>query len=415
MIAVVAVLAVQLASAGSLAEDALPPDVVRALEHTAESLDPLIIEGTQERRTHLPDEEFFRIFWEGGRRVEGDRTFLALTPWRFKYSNGKHYIYDRQRLPVLEFVIKPSPNVTIEELQRLPQRSKGTADREVELAFDGEKLYWGSREAGGSAVTGPPNEVIDRPEHFSQKGREDDPMYNNLHFLRFAGLKVPYSARDFAQQAKIRPLVLHMLEHGWKLSRAERKSENNANVLAVTLVGDSGMYVFDLDPSKGYAIVRSEERTKDAECVADLDGFQEFPGKKDVWLPRHCVAHYYRYYTKRAPEKSETFVDEIYTVTKYDSQPIPDRDFVLAYNTPGTVIGDATLPGAEKAKDGHVDYIVPADARDLDEVIKHASEGTPFTPRPRSHRLELAIILSNVLLLVVVVLLVRRYRRRRAA
>jgi len=390
--------------------DALSRDAVAALEHNARALDPIIIGWTRERATSLSEEDFFKIV-KGPRWAKGDTTFLALATGEFKYQDGNVYRYVREKVPLLDFAVKVDTRTSAPEKGKMPPlKCIGTREMEIEVAFDGDKIYHGSRQEGG---IGPPILIIARLGDLPLKGREDVPIFP-FPYLDFAGLKVPYSPRDYAQHVKMRSLIQHLLERGCRLSQSEWKTENGAGYLGLNLVDHNGSYLFELDPSRNYAVRRYEERTTAGErtCLADMSDFREVPGKKNVWLPERCVVHYYQWEGKPAIPLPEALLVESYTITKCESEPIPDRDFVVFYDTPGARIGDATLPNAEKAKGGEISYVVPADSRDLDEVIQHAIAGTSFTPSlSRPHRLAQIIILLNVGVILVITFFVRRHRR----
>ena len=169
-IAVLAAVAVaQLVSPANLAADTLPPKV-QAMERRVQSLDPVTIEGIREHRTRLPEEEFLRLLWQGARRAEGDRTFFAIMSWKFKHANGKFYSYTHGKVPVVEELVKRSPKMTPEQVRQIPLRCVRVGDNEFEFAFDGDKLYSGTRQVGGF---GPPEELIWRPERPPNKSEDD--------------------------------------------------------------------------------------------------------------------------------------------------------------------------------------------------------------------------------------------------
>jgi hypothetical protein len=64
--------------------------------------------------------------------------------------------------------------------------------------------------------------------------------------------------------------------------------------------------------------------------------------------------------------------------------PIPEERFSLNYTAPGTIIADGRLPGAYEEGRERIQYMIPADARRLDEVVETAMGVTPSKPERRT-------------------------------
>jgi hypothetical protein len=398
----------------AVAQSLLPPEIVKAIEHNGQAFDPITVEWTRERNGR-PSETAVCQMIMGSSWANGDLTFLAPARGQFKYQKGKVYTYCRESIAVIDYDDTAKPQDASAQKKRLI-KCTGTKEMETDVGFDGGKLYYGHRQESG---VDPPVLLIARPDNVPPlKGREDKPIYP-LPYLRFAGLRVPSSPRDYAQHFKARSLILDLLERGAYVTQSEPKSEGGARYLTISLVAKDATYLVDLDPSRNYALRRFEERTPAGKliCVADLSDFREVPGKKDFWLPHRCDVQYYQWEGRPATPTPEPFFVETYVITRCESQPIADRDFVVFYNVPGTNVGDATLPNAEKSFNGQIGYVVPADSQDLDKVVQAAIHGTPLSrtvshaPRSQPHRLAIIIILSNLLVICVIIVLLRRRRR----
>ena len=69
--------------------------------------------------------------------------------------------------------------------------------------------------------------------------------------------------------------------------------------------------------------------------------------------------------------------------TRLERTRVPPDKFTLKYDRPGNLISDARLPGAEKKKDGRVDYIVPADPVNVKEAVQAAQDPSGYVPPRR--------------------------------
>jgi hypothetical protein len=106
----------------------------------------------------------------------------------------------------------------------------------------------------------------------------------------------------------------------------------------------------------------------------------------------------------------DPFLTEQLYVTALDTKPVREHRFNLApdYNkTPGTRVGDESLPEASQSRHGQITYVIPEDASDLDDVIDEAirqsrsERGTSFLSRSS---VVLVAVISLAILLVIVIL-----------
>jgi len=406
-------IAAPLLSDAATANDTLPSDVVEALEANSRAFDAIVLEYRQERTRHLPADAFFRIV-KGPKWVHGDTTFLDPQQTEYHYQDGKVYIHYSFTVPKLDFAHEVDTHgMSIKEVEKLPLRCVGKMSGEIDIAFDGQKFYEGNRNDGGD---GPPTLLIETPEdeeNSALKGNEDRPR-SPVYFWYYAGFKIPFSLRDY-QRPRMRSLILDLLAGGSRLSSIDERFEEGRTHLGVTVLSKDRVYSFQLDRSLNYAVRRQEEQTLDGRTlhIATLSDFHEAPGRDTVWLPHRCTVEYCQWRKRPTNPTAEPFLTETYTVTKCESHPVAVKQFLAVYNVPGALIGDGTLPNAEKTEHGQINYTVPANPEDLDRVIERAIDSTPFTISDlATHRGVRLFVVFNVLLFVAVVFaLWRRWRR----
>jgi hypothetical protein len=221
------------------------------------------------------------------------------------------------------------------------------------------------------------------------------------------GLALPKYTSDLQSRRICRSAVLSVLEGDGRIASIEQVILDTRNVTRVQVIGDNGerrralerraaisdalqnpgmpdenrkvatesmkkveiqlqlpekrVYVFWLDPQLGYALVQQEERYEDGTLLTETrnSNFRQLPGRQ-VWVPWKSTRDYYT--TEEAPDRF--FKEPIYTrvrkVTEVSVQAVPDSQFVLNYDSPGTWVED---------RGAGISYTIPARPADLDRAI----------------------------------------------
>jgi hypothetical protein len=235
------------------------------------------------------------------------------------------------------------------------------------------------------------------------------------NYLREAGFKVS----EIPEEVGLAPrsLLLHLVDQGATVLRVAEEDVDGIDCLRIDVEGPNGLWLFDLDPSRRHAVRRREERTPGgkARCLATMSDFVELPGTDGVWLPRRCQVTYYQWSGKPDPPEDKPLFRETFTVSHLSWDAVPDDRFIVMYINPGASIADGTLPEAAKSPHGRIEYVVPANPEDLDKVIQHARDGTPFVPRDfQQRRWRFALFWALNLAVLTGVAAALWFRRRRA-
>jgi hypothetical protein len=139
--------------------------------------------------------------------------------------------------------------------------------------------------------------------------------------------------------------------------------------------------------------------------------------RDQLWLPKRVDVDCHTWFSIPDEISTGTLLHEAFSVERLDRAEIPLEQFRLKYTVRNTMIFDYTLPNPKHPDEG-VSYLVPANPADLDAVIQHAVEGTPYRPTESlhdstwSHR-RTAFVLVNVaaIIVLIVIFLIRRRAR----
>lgn len=277
----------------------------------------------------------------------------------------------------------------------------------AELAFDGRNFYEGTSEDRSKAQG---RDAILRilPYERSVETVPDGCMVI-LDYFEAAGFQVPNTARTIRQPAN--SLLLKLLDDGAAVTEIADHEEDPSTTVLVTLADSARIYRFSLDKSLGYAVREQQTLTRDGRLLMAVANSDFVPMKvSHIWLPKRSLIRWHSWYTT---PPGRAFKDPLFTeelrVAEIHQEPVDVGLFVLNYTTPGTVVGDGRLPGADTAANAVVDYRIPADVKDLNRVIDEAVRGRP---RTKLSTTRVILIVGNVVLAAVVMIAVAlRWRR----
>jgi hypothetical protein len=185
----------------------------------------------------------------------------------------------------------------------------------------------------------------------------------------------------------------------------------------IEIASHGRQYVFTLAPDMAYAVISREEYTPDRKLLvaAANSDFQQFR-PDGPWLPTQSTVRHRVWLTAPGEVSDTDLLTVSYTLTEMSPDEIPPESFDLRrkYTRPGTVISDATIPGADRRPQGRVEYPVPNDPVNLEKVIQMALEGREFV-EPKSSRYGTLLIIANIAVAAAIVLsLGWRYFRKNA-
>jgi hypothetical protein len=366
------------------------PDKIReALEANVKSLSPLTLTWERTRASDLPVARLLPTL----KRQPTELDFMTPVKTRFRWQGGQFLLlYTTSRPQVKEvggnWVLDPD---------------RPLAEMKQEISFDGEAIYNGNPNPDQPVIT------IDKIE------RTASIMANvamtRQDYLREAGYILPDFPPELRDKQPPRSALLGLIGGGAKVIRVGQEPIDGAPMATVELQSGDQQIRFYLDPAMNYAIRRREARLKSGE-LAQLSNCTEFTrlARSGLWLPKRIEVTWN--WRPEAPTLVKPrLLTETYKVSELSDDPIPESEFVLKYEKPGSLIADSRLGGAEKAPGGRISYQQPAEPSDLEDVI--ASASGKYTPRSRWSSLRL-VLLANGALLVVVALVVLRKRRRGA-
>jgi hypothetical protein len=167
-----------------------------------------------------------------------------------------------------------------------------------------------------------------------------------------------------------------------KCKYGNARLENQTCETATITVGDR-KHVFYLAPEYNHAVRRREDYDDQDRllAVAECQDFHEVAGFDGLWLPRQTSVSYFQFFRKpEVPHGSVVFQNH-YTLVSIEKKNTPVEGFKLNYDEPGTIVADDRLPSANDTQFGVINYEVPADPNELNEVIAKAITTASATPR----------------------------------
>jgi hypothetical protein len=360
--------------AGAQAE--IPPEVRKALERNAQAFAPIAL--TLEKQRALPEQSS-----DLGKRI-ADIWYDFLWPHTAQYLS-------QDGLCSVRF-----------------HSYRGKEKFWQEFCWDGKYAYRGAESLRPQALTIMPKEKLATDREFTIVTWYDDDDY-----LGMIGIAVPRFMKELPEG--IRSEVLHLLTGTGRLQETRKeRAAGGAEYFVVELRSDGKKHRFWLDPSLGHAVRRHEVWADSGELAVIMDN-SDFVKLTDpeLWLPRHCHAEWHTWPIAADKEFSrETAVVVDVQATRLERARVPPERFTLKYDKPGSHVADAGLAGSDKDPLGRIEYTVPADPANLDEVIRAAQQGSGYVPPGRRLFVWIIVIGSALGAAAIGIVLIRRGRKR---
>jgi hypothetical protein len=346
------------------------PDAVRVARETgAKSLSPLSLRWTRTRTSPYELKELLERLGPG----VGD-NFLEPYPVNgFNFQDGKVYSNYVQKTV--------QPDGKVKEI-------------EIETAWDGQ--FWSS---GNKAKRTDPRLMIETLDNL--RAKQPEMKLFPQDYFEEAGYYLFNKPATVTREPQC--LILYLVANGAKPTAVREEKLDGLAVLTVELAGKEQTYRFVLDPARGYAVLRREERATSGALAVQVENSDFVKlSDPDLWLPRKSDATWYTWsalpdrYT--APFSTTPLVTVHLVVDDLRREKVDADRFVLEYKTPGAVVSSARIPGAEKAKRGMIAYRVPADPTDLDAAIQAAREKQTFAPPSHRGLIYVGLAAAGVLL-----------------
>jgi hypothetical protein len=370
---------------GALSQEiTLPPEVQDALVWNARHLSPITMSWTQKSQpaSWSPEETTAKL------RLAGD-------PAAFFYKQSRQVIWQDGKMYCCK---------NYEE--------NGDLYR-YERSFDGKLLYNGSPDERLPSGVLQPTLLRRLVSRLAETQPEleclDTDYYDGI------GLRLPKRAREMQSQTKGTAEIPWLLETGGHLNKVEDVELNGQAMMRVEVVAENWQrrralnidlaerekllrsgnntetyirqelaairrmqelpetrtHVFYLDPRRHYAVQLREERNEDGALVLRTDNSDfQLLGGRGVWLPRKSVTEYYTW-----PSVAGVFdlpvLRRVIEVSGWSLDPVPERQFVLDYTIPGSLISDEVW--SEKP----FSYHVPIGLENLEQLVGELGEPLP--------------------------------------
>ena len=374
----------------------IPPEVRQALQDNVRALSPITVVWEERRGSELSVHAWLRKIKASPLGVD---SFLPKTI-TYCWQDGMSYS------SVFETKVNITDAVIVDDAEKMKIRVKPGVDldklprveEDREAACNLEDLFTGEGNHTRAARGALPSfdvDPIDDPKIHPPDGRVFSPTY-----FHEAGFVLPHTIAMQKVGAKSLPLAL--IDEGATVIKAEEVSLGGHVSFLIELEDKGRRKRFYLDPSRDFAVHRREELTPAGQplVIAQMRDFVRFRNP-DIWLPKRCDVNYYTWRTNPEMITEKRLTYERFVVQKIQKEPIPVERFTLNYTMPGTLVADASIPQAKELPEGYVSYEVPADQRDLDAVIQHSIDGTPFVPKALQERRRFRLLCVAVSLLVV--------------
>lgn len=369
------------------AQEGIGPGLRQDFDENVAGLSPLTVKWRRTRTSPLPVSRVLEIVGLPKTSVE----LLAPESVRLKWRSGRFHAYIWRNMPPVDERLQIIPTGPLEQ-------------QEQELSCDGRSFYSGNPNRRGRDQLADPVLLIDPLERLAR----DKPQQHLLtaEYLYLAGFRMPATAGQLLADPP-RTLVMDLLQTEGQLVQVTLETIDGVAMPALEIRHGDERTVLALDPRRNHMLRRRHAFAAAGGLKAQIDCLDPEPlPDTDVWLPRRIESA--MYYPQHSA--AEPLIQEIVSVEELHNQPLPDEDFVLKYTSPGTHVFDGTLPGAERAPRGRIGYVTPADAQQLDEVIREAVGG----PQPKSgFRMLRWVIVGNVVLALAAFAAMLHRRRRR--
>lgn len=197
------------------------------------------------------------------------------------------------------------------------------------------------------------------------------------HYLESIGYAVP-NALEMHGKVSVEPLLMYAKKNGADISITNGGVD--APILDVSLnwKSETGSFLpgtevheFRLAREYSYCPVSWEIKDGNGRLVENRT-FEDFRNFDGAWVPFRAITKFYQYKGQPSVPKSNPIMEERLELTSLQEFIGNDSVFSLKCDSPGTIIMDASMPEAKQSKHGYIVYSVPADASQLDRVIRNA-------------------------------------------
>ena len=273
------------------------------------------------------------------------------------------------------------------------------------VSFDGTRMYQSGLRTVGS--TRGINTVTIRSGAAQAKQMPNSRVLR-YNYFEFAGFWLPNRCADHVSTA-VQSAILEQLANGGELVAQSSEVVEGHPCDLLTVAAADRHFKYYLDPKLHFALRRSQVMTSEGTLIseANLSDFRRLTEDSTLFLPWRCKASLYQVSAWPATPTATPLSELSFDVELIERTKIAPERFVLDFARAGTYVSDKTLPGAENTKNGFITYRYPADAADLDNVIR---EATSRSQRRSRVSLRMILLVGNIVVIVVVIgiLLLRR-------
>jgi hypothetical protein len=345
----------------ALAQAEIPPEVRQALESNTRAFAPIAL--TLEKQRTAPEQPTELTKWLLG-------VFPGfLKPLTYEYLSQDGRCYARYNHWIGHTSMVPGPNRGKTEM----------APEWQELAWDGKSIYRGGESLEPKILSIVPIEKVDTDPEI-----RISTWYDVDDYFRMTGILPPRAMKELPQGPQSE--ILRLLERDGRVTgtRTEPLAGGTAQHFVLELQSGDQKHRFWLDPALGYAVRRHEAWAASGALafIIDNSDFVKLTGP-ELWLPRHCHADWHTWPELSNDHTRDTTMVVDIQATRLERAHVPPEKFAIKYDKPGSLVSDARLAGAEKGRDGRIDYLVPADPRNLEQAIRAAQEKSGYVPPRR--------------------------------
>lgn len=385
----------------------LPAEVIEALVANSQEIDGMQISWGFRRTSELPMPVLAKTLMLMPHYAKST-MFFDEEAANSAIDDGRILARFSFREPILKFPPVDEANPQVPDLADI--LITGSFEKVIELSFDGTHFFSGIAENGAQ----PAALLVYHRDHAIdnaiQQGMSEEvcDLRWRHNYWREAGFDVPTNEYDY-----VNPRVTSSVLHAAAISGARVESESarlsERETLKVTISVGRRIQIFHLDPSLQYAAVRREDYDEEARPVSTTtaNDFQLVPSSDRVYLPREIEVTHYQWNNLPPAPSARALFQSHYSLKSAEKKKLSVADFQLNYNDKsGTHIGDDRLPTAETRAHGLVNYVVPADARNLDAAVRQAIDETPVAPTPLRESTSNNYVLFGANAIVITVLVI---------
>lgn len=224
-------------------------------------------------------------------------------------------------------------------------------------------------------------------------------------YVRNIGMKVPDALKsNNSGEGERLPDALE--QDGYEIQEKEEQVYG-ASCIVVSRPGRDKLW---LDPRLGYALRQRELYDAESGILRERMQNQNYiEAKPGIWLPQMCIRDECGYQQAPPAYRGKPLIRYVYTVKRLGVNNVPDELFILKIK-PGTVVADQTVRTEDGLSDYPVVYVMPADARRLDQVVQESlAREKEWNSGGRRNYVVLSVM-AGLLVLLLALYAVRRFR-----